>query len=115
LKRDGFKGDWLNDFATIAKENISIPFVEIRGYITINSWLPDGINHIRTALSKAEQSEYEDVDIKIKYIGAPQYLINVKAPDYKIAENEMKKAVERAKEYIKSYNGNCEFNRKVDE
>lgn len=115
LKRDGFKGDWLKDFMKIAKENISIPFVEIRGYITINSWLPDGIKHIRTALLKAEQSEYEDVDIKIKYIGAPQYLINVKAPDYKIAENEMKKAVEKAKEYIKNYYGNCEFHRKIDE
>ena len=42
-------------------------------------------------------------------------MINVKAPDYKIAENEMKKAVERAKEYIKNYYGNCEFHRKIDE
>ena len=115
LKNDGFTGDWLKDFEKIAKESITIPFVEIKGYITINSWLPDGVNHIRTALTNAEQSEYEDVNIQIKYIGAPQYIIDVKAPDYKIAESEMKKAVDRAKEYIKNYNGDCELHRKLEE
>ena len=42
-------------------------------------------------------------------------MINVKAPDYKIAEEEMKKAVERAKEHIKKYNGDCELHRKLEE
>lgn len=115
LKEDGFTGDWLNDFETVAKDNIAIQFVEIQGYITINSWLPDGINHIKNALIKAEQSEYEDVEIQIKYIGAPRYLIHVKAPDYKIAEDEMKQAVERAREYIKNYKGDCTFHRKLEE
>ena len=112
---DGFSGDWLEDFETIAKENISIPFVEITGHIEVNSWLPDGINHIRNAFLKAEQSEFEDVDIQIKYIGAPQYMITVKAPDYKIAEDELKKAVDKISEYIKKYDGTCEFHRKVEE
>ena len=89
--------------------------MEIKGYLIINSWLPDGVEYIRNALLKSEESEYEDVDIQIKYIGAPQYMIDVKAPDYKIAENEMKKAVERAKKYIKDYNGDCEFHRKLEE
>jgi len=115
LKNDGFKGDWLKDFEIVAKSNISIPFVEIKGYITINSWLPDGVDHIRTALLNAEKSEFEDVEIHITYIGAPQYMIAVKAPDYKIAEDEMKKAIERAKKYIKEYKGDCEFQKKVGE
>jgi len=115
LKNDGFKGDWLKDFETIAKDNISVPFVEIKGYIVINSWLPDGINYINTALANAEKSQFEDVTIQIKYIAAPQYMITVKAPDYKIAEDEMKKAVERAGGYIKKYNGECEFRRKTEE
>jgi len=42
-------------------------------------------------------------------------MITVKAPDYKIAEDEMKKAVERAKECIKKHNGDCEFRRKTEE
>ncbi len=115
LKKDGFKGDWLKHFEKIAKENISIPFVGIKGYIDIVSWLPDGVNHIRNALTGAEKSEYEDVEIQIKYIGAPHYMITVKAPDYKVAEGEMKKVVEKIKQSIKEHEGDCKFHRKLEE
>jgi len=115
LKNDGFHGNWLKEFEEVAKTNISIPYVDIKGYLNVTSWLPDGVNHIRNVLMDAEKSEYEDVEIKIKYIGAPQYIISIKAPDYKIAEEEMKKAVDKIKETIKKYNGNCEFHRKQEE
>jgi len=115
LKNDGFKGDWLKDFEDVAKTSISIPFVDIKGYLNVTSWLPDGVNHIRNILSEAEENEYEDVDIQVKYIGAPQYMITVKAPDYKIAEEEMKKAVEKIKTALKKHNGDCEFHRKLEE
>ncbi len=115
LKNDGFKGEWLKTFEEVAKTSISIPFVDITGYLSVTSWLPDGINYIRDVLSEAEKSEFEDVEIQVKYIGAPQYIITVKAPDYKIAEEEMKKAVNKIKENIKKYNGDCEFHRKLEE
>ena len=115
LKNDGFNGEWLDEFKALAKENISIQFVEITGHLDVNSWLPDGVNHIRDALSNAEQSEFEDVEIQIKYIGAPQYMITVKAPDYKVAESEMKKAVEGVEEEIKKYDGEFKFHRKAEE
>ena len=81
----------------------------------ITSWDSEGISHIRDALSAAEKSEFEDVDIEIKYIGAPRYLISVKAPDYKIAESEMKKAIEKAKEHITKFKGECEFKRELED
>jgi len=115
LKNDGFKGDWLKGFEDVAKNSISIPFVDIKGYLNITSWLPDGIKHIRNVLSEAEKSEYEDVDIQVKYIGAPEYMITIKAPDYKIAEDEMKKTVEKIKDSLKKHNGECEFHRKQEE
>lgn len=115
LKNDGFKGDWLKEFEEIAKANITIPFVNIKGYLEVKSWESDGINHIKEALQKAEETEFEDVDIKIKYIGAPQYMITIRAPDYKIAEDEMKKATEKIEKYIKDHNGEFEFHRKQEE
>lgn len=115
LKKDGFKGDWLDAFGEIAKANITIPFVTIKGYINITCWESDGINHIKKALIQAEKTEFEDVEIKIRYIGAPQYIIKVKAPDYKIAEEEMKKAVDGIKDYIRQHNGDCDFHRKQEE
>ena len=42
-------------------------------------------------------------------------MITVKAPDYKIAEDELKKAVERVEESIKSSDGICVFHRKIEE
>ena len=115
LKNDGFTGEWLKVFTDVAKSNIIIPFVDVKGFISITSWLPDGVTYIRNALIEAEKSDYEDVEIKIKYIAAPQYMIIVKAPDYKIAEDEMKKALDKIKNYIKNYDGDFEFNRKIEE
>ena len=114
LEKDGFKGDWLKTFETIAKENITIPFVDIKGYLDVKSWHPDGVDNIRQVLLEAENSEFEDVEIKVKYIGAPHYIITVRAPDYKIAEDEMKKTVEKIKQSMKQYNGECEFHRKLE-
>jgi len=113
LKEDGFSGDWLEHFDKVAKDNIVVSYVEIKGILNVVSWLPDGIAHIRTALDEAEQSEYEDVSIEVHYVGAPRYLISVKAPDYKIAEDQLKKAVDRVTTYIEKNNGTCEFHRDV--
>ena len=115
VRNDGFGGPWFDHFEAVAKENIAIPFVEISGYISIRCWLPDGIKHIIDILKKAEVSEYEDVSIKVKYIGAPNYMITVKAPDYKIAEDELKKSLDKITLYMKQNNGQCEFHRKAEE
>ena len=115
LKNDGFTGDWLKTFDDISKENITIPFVTIKGLLTITTWAHDGINHIRDALIQVEESEYEDVEIKVKYIGAPRYLVTVRAPDYKVAEEQMKKAVTRVTECIEKHDGESNFTREVEE
>jgi translation initiation factor 2 subunit 1 len=115
LTNDGFSGDWLKKFEEVAKVSITVPFVEIKGMMLLTSYLPDGITHIKEALSLAEKSEFDDVSIDIKYIGAPRYMIKVKAPDYKIAESQMKKAVDRAEAYMTKMKGECEFQREVEE
>jgi len=115
LKNDGFSGDWMDAFIETAKTNIAIPFVDIKGYIDVTSYLPNGIDYIKDVLTKAEESEYDDVDIQVKYIGAPHYMISVRAPDYKIAEDQLKKAVSKIQESIKDFNGTCEFHRKLEE
>ena len=115
LKNEGFKGEWLNAFEEVATQNITIPFVDIKGYIDLQSFTPNGIKDIQESLKLGEETEFEDVEIQIKYIGAPHYMITVKAPDYKIAEEELKKAVDRIEENIKKYNGIFEFHRKLEE
>jgi translation initiation factor 2 subunit 1 len=115
LKNDGFSGEWVDKLNQIAKDNIAIQFVEIKAYLDIKSWESNGIKHIQTALQQAEKSEYDDVNIQIHYIGAPHYSIIVQAPDYKIAEEELKKAVDRVEAAIITHNGEMTFHRKLDE
>ena len=115
LKNDGFSGEWFKKFEDVAKGSITVPFVEIKGMLILTSYLPDGITYIKEALMVAGKSEFDDVTIDIKYIGAPRYMIKIKAPDYKVAESQMKKAVERAGAYMTKIKGECEFQREVEE
>jgi translation initiation factor 2 subunit 1 len=115
LKEDGFSGDWIESMKKISEENIAIQFVDITGYLEVRSFDPDGIKHIRHALLDGEKSEYDDVTIEIHYVGAPHYTISVKAPDYKIAEEEMKKSVSRIENELTKHKGQLSFHRKIDD
>src|SRR4030043_248940 len=68
------KRDKIQEWKNSQKSNITIPFVNIKGYIKLTCWVSDGITHIRYALNESEKSEYEDVEIRVKYIGAPNYI-----------------------------------------
>jgi translation initiation factor 2 subunit 1 len=100
----GFEGEWLKEFIEIAVENIIPPFVEIRGTLTLSINTPNGINVIRDALTAAEEfsSEEEEIIVACYYNGAPEYRIELKAPDFKTAEdlwiNVSKTAVDHVKD-----------------
>jgi len=53
-----------------------------------------------------------NVDINIQYISAPRYRLQVRAMDYKVAENALRDAAESAINYIKRNNGIGTFHRK---
>jgi len=108
LEENGFTGEWVKHFIEVAKENIVPPSVEITGMLEITCPLPDGVKHIKEALSKAGVSK----NVVVQYVGAPMYRITVSSSDYKKAEEIMKKAVERVITYIKEHNGKGEFHRK---
>ena len=96
LTEEGYKGAWIKPFAELARENIAAPFVHVKGYVELQSFSPDGVGELREALEAAEDSEYEDIEVEVQYVGAPRYRIKVKAPEYKAAEEELQAAAERA-------------------
>jgi translation initiation factor 2 subunit 1 len=114
LKQDGFHGDWLQRFGEIAAQNVSIPFVTIKGELQVTSPAAAGVEDVQAALEAAEKSEFEDVEVTVQYLGAPRYLLKVKAPDYKIAEEQMRKAVERATKAIEKKGGAGSFTREAE-
>ncbi len=115
LKDAGFKGKWFDDLAEVAQENITIPFVDISGFVDLECPKPDGVKHIRDSLSEAEKSEYEDVEIEAQYVGAPVYRLHVRAPDYKIAEQELEKAASRVLKTLEKRGGKGTFRREAEE
>lgn len=111
----GLKGDWVKPFVDFAKENIQAQFVDISGFVDLQTSAPDGVKHIVKALKAAEKSEFEDVTIEVTYIGPPHYRIHVKAPDFKVAEQELEKAADRAVQIVSKAGGKGTFHRELEE
>jgi translation initiation factor 2 subunit 1 len=110
LKNDGFDGKWVKTFLAVAGENVQPSTVEIAGMLELSCPVSNGIVHIREALKEAEKTK--DENVKIQYIGAPKYRVVVLADDYKLAEEDIKKAADRAIGYIKARGGDGKFIRK---
>ena len=114
LEEEGYKGTWLQPLVELAQENIQVPFVQIKGFVELQSFAKDGVSELKEALSAAEETEYEDVDVEVQYVGAPRYRIKVKAPEYKAAEEELRAAADRAIKIITKKGGNGAFIRGED-
>lgn len=112
LEDGGFKGEWTKDFAAIAAENIEPPFVDIDGTLELVCTAPDGISYIKSALALAEKKPGRDhASVTIHYVGAPKYLVKVKAKNYKSAEETINKAAEKAIAHIQKAGGEGKFER----
>ncbi|MHB8632716.1 MAG: translation initiation factor IF-2 subunit alpha [Thermoplasmatota archaeon] len=114
FEQEGLKGAWVQPFIAFARENIQQQFVDIAGFVDVQSHAPDGVKHVSKALKVAEKSEFDDVKIEVTYMGAPHYRVTVRAPDFKIAETELQKAAERAITQIKKSGGEGAFHRELD-
>jgi translation initiation factor 2 subunit 1 len=53
----------------------------------------------------------EEVELNVTYVGAPEYRIEVQAPDYKTAEDQLEASAERATADIREHGGSGEFHR----
>ncbi len=75
-----------------------------KGKLTIQSYLPDGVEVVKAALKQAA-----DTGAELKYFGGGVYAISCKAGNYKESEALLNKAAEKAMKYIKSKHGTGEF------
>ena len=114
FSEEGIQGAWIEAFCNFAKQNIQVQYVDVDGFVDVTSTAPDGVRQVREALAAAEKSDFDDVRITVTYKGAPHYRIKVEAPDYKIAEEHLKKAAERAIEAIEKAGGQGAFKRALE-
>jgi translation initiation factor 2 subunit 1 len=96
-----------------ARDNVSVPYVEVTGYVDLRCPADDGVDRIREALQAAEGNGElpDEVELSVAYEGSPQYRITVQAPDYKTAEAELEESAARASEAIEAAGGTAEYHR----
>lgn len=97
----------------IVKEKIKPPRVSIKATFVLKSSASNGIKIIKDALIKGEDlAKKNNYDLKLRYIGAPNYEIEVSAANYKLAEEALKKVSDIIIENIKKEKGSGELVRK---
>ena len=103
----------LDSIVETARENVSVPYVTVTGYVDLECPASDGVDVVREALQAAEGNGEipDEVELKVTYVGAPEYRIEVQAPDYKTAEAELEASAERAATAITARDGTAEFHR----
>ncbi len=111
LKEAGVPDEWAKVLKELADKHITIKKVKIKGVFTIQVLKPNGVEIIRDALKKAYEKLPENVSIRIYTIGAPRYVVEVTATDYKIAERVLSNIVKTVTKAIESHGGIVEFNR----
>jgi translation initiation factor 2 subunit 1 len=100
-----------------ARENVSVPYVNVTGYVDLECPTGDGVDHIKEALRAAEGNGEvpEEVELSVSYVGSPEYRITVKAPDYKTAEGQLEASAARARESIEAHGGTGRYHRERTE
>jgi len=106
-----FKGDWIDTFVAVAKENVTISTAKVDGIIEITCPGSDGIQKIKTALALAEEMSNESGKVSVQYVGAPKYRIVATEAEFKAAEDLLRKAAEKAIKEIQKQGGAGKFER----
>jgi translation initiation factor 2 subunit 1 len=106
--------EWIKPLIKVVKENVELPLVHITGYLDLKCHAPNGIEIIKDALIKArDENSDERIKLEIRYVGSPRYRVRVVAPDYKIAENALRKVAASAISLVEKNGGIGTFLREV--
>ncbi|QLD88531.1 translation initiation factor IF-2 subunit alpha [Natronomonas salina] len=119
LENTDLSDDELSAIVDTARENVSVPYVTVTGYVDLTAPGGEGVEDVREALEAAEGNGEvpDEVELDVTYVGAPEYRIRVKAPNYKTAESELEESAGRARQAIEAVGGTGDFHRerKTDE
>ncbi len=86
----------------VVKEKIKPIEVSVSGILNLKSFNSNGVEDVTNILSKAKDSK-----VKVSYLGAPKYKLEIISKDYKTAENLLKTFMDTATALAKKLN--CEI------
>jgi len=110
LKKLGLSEDYITAIAEAVKGKISLPEVSISGTLTLQNLASNGIVLIKNVLVKAiEFAKSKNIDMDLLYLSAPSYKLDVRATDYKSAEDKRQLIVDLVVKEMKAAGGVAEF------
>jgi translation initiation factor 2 subunit 1 len=109
--------DEIEAIVETARENVSVPYVNVTGYVALECPTSDGVDVIKEALQAAEGNGEvpEEIQLEVTYVGSPEYRIEVQAPDYKTAETALEASADRAAEAVRAKGGSADFYRERED
>ncbi|MFC7249984.1 translation initiation factor IF-2 subunit alpha [Halomicroarcula sp. GCM10025324] len=117
LEETDLDDDDVEAIVETARNNVSVPYVNVTGYVDLRCPTSDGVDVIKDALKAAEGNGEvpEEIELEVTYVGSPEYRIQVRAPDYKTAEGELEESADRARVVVEEQGGSAEFHRERHE
>ncbi|MEA2003893.1 MAG: S1 RNA-binding domain-containing protein [archaeon] len=94
---------WSDSIEKIAKEKIKPKKLVIKGTLTLSISNKDGLIQIKKALDINNQN------IKIRYISAPKYMLEIEGKNYADMEKELASVISGISDFAKSKKGVCLF------
>lgn len=112
LKEIGVPDRLATALAEVARERVRIPMVEVKGIVELTCMKPDGVEVIKDAFVKAKRSqEFEDVKLSFYVVATPRYRIEVKAENYKRAEDVLQGVADKIISHVTEAGGEGSFQR----
>lgn len=87
--------------------------VTVQGLIVLRSLAGDGVKRVKRVLEEVSSLSSDSARVRIYTAGAPKYVVEIEASDYKTAERVLEEAVGRARELAKSLGLEFDFKRQV--
>lgn len=99
--------DILNELKTYISKRLTPQAVKIRADVEVSCFSYEGIDAIKEALKSAEDMSTEQMQIKVKLVAAPLYVLTTQALDKQIGIDLLGKAIDKINEVISKYVGVC--------
>ncbi|MCX8176576.1 MAG: translation initiation factor IF-2 subunit alpha [Candidatus Bathyarchaeota archaeon] len=104
--------EWVKAIYDVAKQKIKPQAVSIKGILKLTTTAPNGVEIIKKILMESKSvRRFRKARVDIYTIGAPRYVVEVTAKNYKDAEKVLNEVVSYALKEIKSTGGEGEFKR----
>lgn len=108
----GVEKKYAREIAAIAKSQVKVPRVEVKGILELSCTQPNGVEIIREAFKSAKSiKKPRNVTVDFYVVGAPRYRVEVTAKNYKEAERVLENSVQTAIQLLEKNRGHGSFQR----